>query len=79
MADRVQLNNDDVEQVVGGAYNFYYDNDGAYCCYVDGIGNFKVKAEARDRLTALKLLHKQDRWTAAQYVDALVSEGMFYN
>ena len=78
-SERIQLSEEELEDVVGGAFNFYYNDDGAYACYVDGIGRFQCNSRARDRYTALKLQHKKDRWTAQQYIDALVSEGLFWN
>jgi len=77
---RIELNEQNLEDVVGGAFNFYYDpnNNGARSCYVDNVGNFTCTAEARDRLTALKLEHKKDHWSAQQYVNVLVNEGYFH-
>ena len=77
--DRIQLSEEDIENVVGGAFNFFYNDQGAYACYVDGVGRFECNSQARDRLTALKLQHKKDRWTAQQYVDVLIAEGVFWN
>ena len=39
MAERVQLNESDLDSVVGGAFNFYNRN-GKTQCYVDGVGTF---------------------------------------
>ena len=76
---RVELNEENVENVVGGAFNFYYDAQGVKSCFVDGVGDFSCTVEATDRLSALKLQHKRDRWTAQQYVDVLVDEGLFFS
>lgn len=78
MTDRVELNELDVEDIVGGSYNFYYDAQGARRCDVDNVGDFACDAEARDRLTALKLLHRGQGWTAQMYVDQLINEGHFW-
>ena len=77
MSKRIQLNDQDVEKVVGGAFNWYYDEQGARYCWVDGVGDFSVILEAKDRYAALKLAHKLDGWTAQMYVDVLVQEGYF--
>lgn len=74
---RVELNEKDIEDVVGGAYNFYYDQDGAKRCDVDGFGDYKCTADARDKLTALKLQHKGEGWTTAMYVQAMLDMGKF--
>ena len=78
MADRIQLNEQEMDDVVGGAYNFYYDAQGAKRCDVDNVGDYRCDSEARDRLTALKLLHRGQGWTAQMYVDELVKEGHFW-
>ena len=39
MANRVQLNDEMMDQVNGGAFNFYA-KDGKNQCYVDGVGTF---------------------------------------
>ena len=39
MANRVPLNDQVLEQVSGGAFNFY-SQDGKTQCYVDGLGTF---------------------------------------
>lgn len=78
MANRKELNSQDLEMIVGGAFNWYYDEDGARHCSVDGVGDYKVTSSAKDRYTALKLQHKHDGWHASDYVDVLVSEGYFY-
>ena len=45
MAERVRLNNDDLQDVVGGAFNFYAkDNNGM--CYIDGVGTYYCSPEA---------------------------------
>lgn len=75
---RVELNEKQIEEVVGGAFNFYYDQQGAKGCFVDGVGNFYCNAEARDKLTLLKMQHKKDKWTAAQYVAELLAGGYFW-
>lgn len=76
---RIELNEQNLEDVVGGAFNFSYTDQGAQSCYVDGVGEFHCNSQARDRLTALKLQHKKDRWSAQQYVDVLLAEHLFWN
>ncbi len=78
MTKRVELKEQDLENVVGGAFNFYYDANGAKRCDVDNVGDYACSADARDRLTALKIQHRADRWSAAQYTEALINEGYFW-
>ncbi len=42
---RVQLNDNQLEQVSGGAFNFYKKDDQNQC-YVDGMGTFNCSADA---------------------------------
>ncbi|MBR4235952.1 MAG: hypothetical protein IKR85_07810 [Clostridia bacterium] len=74
---RVELNEQDMEEVVGGAFHWSYDSQGAKKCHVDGVGDFSVTTTAKDRYIALKLEHKLDGWTGADYVNVLVEEGYF--
>lgn len=75
---RKELNEQDIENVVGGAFNWYYDAQGAGRCRVDGVGDFSVTPAAKDRYAALKLEHKLDGWKGADYVAVLTAEGLFY-
>ena len=75
---RVELNEQDMGSIVGGAFNWYYDREGAAHCRVDGVGDFYVTAAAKDRYAALKLEHKLDGWKGADYVAVLTSEGYFF-
>lgn len=74
---RIELNEQNLEDVVGGAFNWFYDKEGSYRCRVDGVGEFTVTATAKDRYHALKLEHKLDGWKGADYAAVLVQEGVF--
>lgn len=74
---RIELNEQNLEDVVGGAFNWFYNPQGSYICSVDGVGVYDVTPAAKDRYKALKLEHKLDKWSAQQYVNALLSEGYF--
>ena len=52
MADRIQLNEEDMGEVVGGAFSFYKSKKtGEWLCYVDGIGSYKVlSGDAREEI-----------------------------
>ena len=77
MAERVQLNEQDIENVVGGAFNWYTDNDGNVFCRVDGFRTYKATTSAQNKLMRLMVTHKKDGWTAKDYVDALCEGGYF--
>ena len=74
---RVELKEDNLDNVVGGAFNWYSEDDGSKFCHVDGVGTYKVTASAQSRWMILMLQHKLDGWTAADFVNVLVSEGYF--
>ena len=46
MEKRTQLNDEQVEQVTGGAFNFYSGKEGQKMVYVDGIGTFNCNDSA---------------------------------
>ena len=46
MAKRVQLNEEQVEKVVGGAFNFYTNKKGQQRCVVDDVGTYYVTPNA---------------------------------
>lgn len=48
MTKRVQLNEKEMENVVGGAFNFYTNSKGQKRCYIDNIGTFYCSADAFD-------------------------------
>jgi len=45
MAQRTKLNSEELENVVGGTFNFYTKDDKNQC-YVDGMGTFYCSPEA---------------------------------
>ncbi len=42
MDKRMQLNDDMLDEVVGGAFNFYTNSKGQKKCVVDGVGTYYV-------------------------------------
>ena len=45
MAERTQISENQAEEIVGGAFNFYPTKDGSWKCYVDGVGKFNSTAD----------------------------------
>ena len=74
---RVELKEQEVEQVVGGHFNWYREDDGTRMCYVTDIGHFVATAEAKDTFAWLKMEHRGQGWTDGDYVNALISAGVF--
>lgn len=47
---RVEINEQDLENVVGGAFNFRYNSKGKYICVVDDIGVYYAKETAKRQI-----------------------------
>ena len=80
---RIELNEQNLEDVVGGAFNWCVGDDGMTTeCRVDQkgvvLGEFTCEPGAKARYNALKLEHKLDGWSCAQYLEVLVNEGLFH-
>ena len=50
MAERIELNGQDLEAIAGGAFNFRYNSKGRYICDVDGIGVFYADETAKRKI-----------------------------
>lgn len=75
---RVELNDKQVDEVVGGSFNWWREEDGTRKCYVTGTGGTYIcTADAKDTFAWLKAEHRGEGWTEAQYVQALIQAGDF--
>lgn len=78
---RIELNEQNLDDVVGGAFSWSVSNGGMTKCRVSEkgvvLGNFNCTDGAKSRFNALKLEHKLDNWTCSQYLDVLIAEGYF--
>ena len=75
MADRMQLNENDLEDVVGGAFNFYtYKKTGEYLCYVDGIGTYKPTS-SNSKNQIVKMCAQNPNLTQQELVDLAINNG----
>lgn len=69
---RVELNGDNLEQIVGGAFHYYTNSAGKFRCRVDNIGTFYAKSDAFGAISA----YASDITLSAQdVVDWALSEG----
>lgn len=72
MADnRIQLNDMDLENVIGGAFH-YVERKGQTFCVVDGIGTFFAKPDAFQKIAAYA---SDTSLTSQQVVDWAISNG----
>lgn len=55
MADRVQLNGQDLDNVVGGKFSFFKDEEGNRKCTVTGHGTFNTTADGSSKYMQLRM------------------------
>ena len=77
MADRIELKEENLEDVVGGNFNWWRASDGTRMCQVTGLGRYTCTADAKDTFAWLKAKHKGEGWTEQDYVNALLASGDF--
>ena len=77
MADMVKLNDDALDSISGGAFNYYTNSAGQNKCVVDGIGTFYTTPDAFGYVAA----YASDVTLSAQQVlDWALANGYFsYN
>ena len=74
MAERVQLNDTELDQVAGGAFNFY-SRDGKAQCYIDGVGTFNCSDSASAWI--ISQITRPDV-SPADIVDEAVKKGLLW-
>ena len=74
MSDRKELNEEALEQVVGGAFNFYTTQKGTNKCVVDGIGTYYVTADA---FAWVVQKTAGDKYSAQEVVNMAIAAGKF--
>lgn len=76
MAERIELNEKEMENVVGGEFHFRYNSKGAYVCHVDDVGSFYALESAK------RLINLHDiecgGLSNQELVDWAVSEGLLW-
>ena len=77
MAERIQLNEENLEQVVGGNFNWWREEDGTRKCWVNNIGVYTCSVDAKDTFAWLKAEHRGEGWTEQDYVNELLRLGDF--
>lgn len=74
MAERLELNDIELEKVVGGKFTYYEDDDGQYKCNVDNVGVFKATYNAKRTITQLYLNNKDK--SPAELVEMAIAAGV---
>ena len=75
--ERVELTDIEVEEVAGGNFNWWRQEDGTRLCWVNDVGTYVCTPDAKDTYAWLKADHKNDGWTEQMYVDELLRLGEF--
>lgn len=74
---REEIKEERLNEVVGGAFNYYTNSKGLARCYVDDIGTFYVSSTAFENVAAYA---SDVTLTAQQVVDWALANGYFsYN
>ena len=76
MAERFQLNEQDLEMGIGGAFNYWEDENGNMQCSIDNAGEYHAKDNAKDKIS--KYIITQKPTSLQQVVDWAVSEGYLW-
>lgn len=76
MAERIELNEEQLDDVVGGAFNFRYNSKGAYICKVDGVGTYYASENAKRQLAVYEIGHPG--LSDADLVAWAVAQGLFW-
>lgn len=58
MANRMELNDLDLDNVVGGAFNYNTAADGSMTCRVDGADTYHCTENAKNKISTYVLTHK---------------------
>ena len=74
MANRIPLEEDRLDEVVGGAFHYYTNSKGQKRCYVDDVGTFYCNAEAFGAVAAYA---SDVTKTAQQVADWALANGYF--
>ena len=76
MSERIELNEAQMDDVVGGNFNWWLEGD-VRKCWVNDVGVFVCTPTAKDKFAWLKAEHKGEGWTEQMYADELVRLGEF--
>ena len=77
MANRMELNDQDLDQVVGGAFHYNSSSDGSMTCRVDGAGTYHCTENAKDKLSVYFLKNKKA--TLQDAINYALQNGYFWN
>ena len=76
MAERYELNEQDLELVMGGAFRFKEDENGNMLCKVDNIGMYHATDNAKRKIA--EYIATQEPETPQQVVDWAISQNYLW-
>lgn len=76
MSNRVELKDEILENVVGGAFNYYTNADGSMNCRVDGAGTYNCSENAKRKIS-LYIMNNAS-CTLDDIVNYALSNGYFW-
>ena len=72
---RIELNEQDLGEVVGGAFNFYTRRStGEYLCYVDGIGTYQPTS-VNSKTEIVKMCAQNNGASQQELVNMAIANG----
>ena len=80
MAKRVQLNEQDLDSVVGGAFIFYTNKDnGEKLCYVEGIGVYQpTSSQSKENIMVMCARSENAGKSQQELLDMAIGAGYLY-
>ena len=76
MSDRKQLNEESLEEIVGGSFTFYTDQQGNPRCYVDNYGKYNTSADGFFKYIDMR--NAQPGLTENEYVQIALNTGLIW-
>ena len=77
MANRVELNDLELENVVGGAFHYNTQSDGSMTCRVDGAGTYKCTDNAKQKIS--KYFVQNPNASLQDAINYALQNGYFWN
>lgn len=77
MANRMELNDQELENVVGGAFHYNTQADGSMTCRVDGAGTYHCTDNAKQKLSKYFLQNPDASLQDA--INYALQNGYFWN
>jgi len=77
MANRMELNEQDLDLVVGGAFHYNTAEDGSMTCRVDNGGTYHCTSNAKNKISVYVVQHKG--CSLQDVINYALQNGYFWN